>query len=209
MTPQETLETILSEAHHARASDIHLEPLRAALRVRFRIDGLLHEWARLPITVASGLVSTIKLWARLPLDEKRLPLDGRFSWQLAKSERPQSTQQYRVAVATGILGEGVTLRRIDDHREVRSCEKLGIPGPILASITAALSGADGMVLVSGPTGSGKTTSLYAMLELLRERALKIITVEDPVERVVEGVCQVAVNASIGFDAAGALKAILR
>ncbi|OSZ63252.1 type II secretion system protein GspE [Sphingomonas sp. IBVSS1] len=195
---------LIAEAARLKASDIHIEPFEAALVVRMRIDGELKEMHRLPAGVASLLVSRIKVMARLDIAERRLPQDGRMELALAAKRL-----DVRVSTLPARGGERVVLRLLDKDNAGIDLAGLGMPPAIDAAFRAALASPNGLVLVTGPTGSGKTTTLYAGLKLLNDGSRNILTVEDPVEYAVDGIGQTQVNAKVGLSFAAGLRAILR
>ncbi len=196
---------ILKHAVESRASDIHIEPGRDKLRVRFRLDGTLYTSLLLPIGVHEAVVSRIKILTNtMLLDEKRKPQDGRFSVNLEGRDI-----DFRVSTFPISFGEKVVLRILDPTKGVKSLEGLGLSGYNLEVIMEGLNFPYGMILLTGPTGSGKTTTLYAMLQMLDREKNNIVSLEDPVEYVVEGVNQSQVKPEIGYDFATGLRHILR
>lgn len=195
---------LVGEAARTGASDVHIEPYENELIVRLRIDGVLREALRLPAKVNAMLVSRIKVMARLDIAERRIPQDGRIT--LSRGGR---ALDIRVSTLPSRGGERVVMRVLDrDQAEVTLAE-LGLPDGLHSQIEAALSQPDGIVLVTGPTGSGKTTTLYAALRKLNDGSRNILTVEDPVEYAVDGVSQTQTNAKVGLTFASGLRAILR
>lgn len=195
---------LISEAIRQGASDIHIEPYEHSLIVRLRIDGMLSEVMQAPAQAKSRLISRIKVMARLDISERRLPQDGRVSLSLGGRN-----VDVRVSTLPSRHGERVVMRLLDKDMGLRSLESLGMDSEILVAFKAALAAPNGIVLVTGPTGSGKTTTLYAALNALNDRTRNILTVEDPVEYAVDGVGQTQVNARIGMTFAAGLRAILR
>ncbi len=195
---------LLAEGLRQGASDIHLEPYEQALVVRLRRDGQLAEMLRLPAHVAPLLASRIKVMARLDIAERRLPQDGRMALDLAGR-----LVDVRVSTLPSRAGERVVLRLLDKARAGIDLAALGLDAAADAVLRRALTQPNGIVLVTGPTGSGKTTTLYAALGLLRDGARNILTVEDPVEYAVDGVGQTQVNPRLGLTFAAGLRAILR
>jgi type IV pilus assembly protein PilB len=196
--------TLISRAVNERASDLHVEPGERDLRVRFRIDGVLHEIMNTPRSVAGAIVSRLKIMADLDIAERRVPQDGRVS--LRVSGRPIDL---RVATLPSIYGEKVVLRILDKDDAVLDLAQLGFLPHALERFEASYTKPYGAILVTGPTGSGKTTTLYSALNVLNSPAKNIITVEDPVEYRLPGVTQVQVNRKAGIQFATVLKAILR
>ena len=195
---------IITAAIHRRASDIHLEPLASRLRVRYRIDGVLHEVASPPRQFELALLSRVKIMANLSIAEKRLPQDGRMRFVAAGR-----SLDLRVSSLPTAHGESMVLRILDPASLPLGLPELGFEPDDQRAFAQLLRSPDGIVLVTGPTGSGKTTSLYAALHHLNRPDRKIITVEDPVEYQLSGVNQVPVNLDIGMTFAAALRALLR
>ncbi|PIU99725.1 MAG: hypothetical protein COS58_00845 [Candidatus Tagabacteria bacterium CG03_land_8_20_14_0_80_41_22] len=195
---------ILRHAVEGRASDIHIEPTRDKLRVRFRLDGVLYTSLMLPLGVHEAIVSRIKILTNMLLDEKRKPQDGRFSARIIGRE-----VDFRVSTFPSSFGEKVVLRILDSKKSSNSLEQLGLYGYNLEAVKEALKFPYGMILLTGPTGSGKTTTLYAMLQMLDREKNNVVSLEDPVEYVIEGVSQSQVKPEIGYDFANGLRNILR
>lgn len=198
------INSLLAEAVRLGASDIHVEPYESALLVRLRIDGVLRETLRLPARVIPVLVSRIKVMARLDIAERRIPQDGRISVALGGR-----TLDVRVSTLPSRAGERVVLRILDREQANLTMGDLGLLPYVLGAFQSALREPNGIVLVTGPTGSGKTTTLYAGLAVLNDRTRNILTIEDPVEYAVEGVGQTQVNTKVGMTFAAGLRAILR
>jgi len=196
--------TLISRAVNERASDIHVEPGERDLRIRFRIDGVLHEIMTTPRSVSGAVVSRLKIMADLDIAERRVPQDGRVSIRV--SGRPIDL---RVATLPSIYGEKVVLRVLDKDDAILDLADLGFLPHSLARFQSSYSKPYGAILVTGPTGSGKTTTLYSTLHLLNRPQVNIITVEDPVEYRLPGITQVQVNRKAGLQFATVLKAILR
>jgi general secretion pathway protein E len=195
---------ILAEAVRAGVSDIHIEPYETGLIVRMRRDGVLKESLRMPAHVAPVVVSRIKVMARLDIAERRVPQDGRIGIVLGGR-----TLDVRVSTLPSRAGERVVLRVLDKQQAGLSLSDLGIGGTAEAILRAALAEPNGIILVTGPTGSGKTTTLYAALGHLSDGSRNILTVEDPVEYAMDGIGQTQVNTKVGMTFAGGLRAILR
>jgi general secretion pathway protein E len=195
---------ILAEAVRAGVSDIHIEPYESGLIVRMRRDGVLKESLRMPAHVAPVVVSRIKVMARLDIAERRVPQDGRISVQLGGR-----TLDVRVSTLPSRAGERVVLRVLDKQQAGLSLAQLGLSGTAADILLKALAEPNGIILVTGPTGSGKTTTLYAALAHLNDGSRNILTVEDPVEYAMDGVGQTQVNSKVGMTFAGGLRAILR
>lgn len=186
------------------ASDIHLEPTERDLRVRFRIDGVLHEVMRSPRTIQSGVISRLKIMADINIAERRIPQDGRLS----VSTGGQSVD-LRVATLPTVWGEKVVMRILDNSTAMMDLKDLGFTGGNFDRFSASFTKPYGMILVTGPTGSGKSTTLYATLNIINSPEVNIITVEDPVEYRLAGVNQVQANPKAGLTFASALRSILR
>lgn len=195
---------IISEAVRQGASDIHIEPYETGLVVRLRNDGLLQEKLRLPAAIAPPVVSRIKVMARLDIAERRIPQDGRISLTLGGK-----LVDVRVSTLPSRAGERVVLRVLDKENTGMSLGLLGMSDQCLEVLTGALAEPNGIILVTGPTGSGKTTSLYAGLKHLNDGSRNILTVEDPIEYAVDGIGQTQVNEKVGMTFAAGLRAILR
>ncbi|OHE85355.1 MAG: type II secretion system protein GspE [Lysobacterales bacterium RIFOXYD1_FULL_69_11] len=195
---------VIAEGVRLGASDIHIEPFEAALRVRFRVDGVMREAVALPARIAPLLVSRVKVMARLDIAEKRVPQDGRISLSMGTR-----ALDVRVSTLPARGGERVVLRILDKESGALALEQLGMPPAVLEALRGALRQPNGIVLVTGPTGSGKTTTLYAGLASLNDGRGNILTVEDPVEYAIDGIGQTQVNAKVGMTFAAGLRAILR
>ena len=195
---------IIGRAVETGASDIHIEPFETRLRVRYRYDGVLQEAEDPPRALAAALVSRVKIMARLDIAERRLPQDGRIKLAVRGQE-----VDFRVSTIPSLNGESVVLRVLDRSAVRFDYASLGLAPAVVARLTAALDLPNGIVLVTGPTGSGKTTTLYAGLSKLNAVTRKIITVEDPIEYQLSGINQIQVRPQIGLDFASLLRAILR
>ena len=196
--------TILRYATEGAASDIHIERMREKIRVRFRVDGVLNTSLILPATVADQLVARIKVLSNMRLDEKRRPQDGRFS---AKIENHKI--DFRVSTFPAFYGEKVVIRILDQEKGVKPIDQVGMTPKNLATIRAALQRPYGMILISGPTGSGKSTTLYSMLGELDKDHTNVLSLEDPVEYNIEGISQSQVRPEIGYTFATGLRTTLR
>jgi len=198
------VDTLLKHAVLQRASDIHIEPLEKEVVVRYRIDGILRDAMTLPKTAASGIVARVKVLSNLKLDEHRLPQDGRFKIE---------TKEYRYSIRVSILpvfdGEKIVMRLLAETAKVHSLEGLGLRGDALEGVQDNLRKPVGMILVTGPTGCGKTTTLYAMLEILNLPGVNISTVEDPIEYRMPRINQTQVRPKIGLTFANGLRALVR
>jgi general secretion pathway protein E len=198
------INALIAEAVKTRASDIHVEPYESKLAVRMRIDGVMREVLELPPRMTPVLTSRIKVMSRLDIAEKRLPQDGRISLSLGGR-----LVDVRVSTLPSRFGERVVMRLLDKEQAKLDLAALGMPEDALRRFRALLSRRKGVVLVTGPTGSGKTTTLYAGLSELNDGQSTIMTVEDPVEYVLDGIAQTQVNAKVGMTFAAGLRAILR
>ncbi len=198
------IQTVFEDAVRAEASDIHIEPDEDVLRIRRRIDGVLHETTMDDTRIASAVVSRLKLMAEADISEKRLPQDGRFTLRVL-----DKNIDVRLATIPTQSGEAVVMRLLDHGSAVRNLDQLGMPDDILQRVRNIVHRPHGLVLVTGPTGSGKTTSLYAALTELNKPQKKIITVEDPVEYQLPRINQVQVNHKIQLDFARVLRTALR
>jgi len=198
------VDVIIRHAIEARASDIHIEPSDEDLRVRYRIDGELHSSLILPKTVHNAIVSRIKILSNLKIDEQRLPQDGRFHINL-----DSSPIDFRVSTFPTIAGEKIVLRILDKSTGAPTFEELGITGKRLEIVVDSISKQHGMFLMTGPTGSGKSTTLYSLLSSLNKPGVNIVTLEDPVEYFIDGVNQAQIRPEIGLTFASGLRSILR
>ena len=198
------LQSIFEDAVQVNASDIHIEPDKDVIRVRQRVDGVLHEQVMKEIQIAPAVVVRLKLMCGLNISEKRLPQDGRFNMVVNKREI-----DVRLSTMPVQYGESVVMRLLDQTRGALNMDQLGMPPEMLHRFRKNFHLANGMILVTGPTGSGKTTSLYAALAELNSAKTKIITVEDPVEYSLERINQVQVNPKIGLNFASILRSALR
>lgn len=195
---------ILQRAVEHRASDIHIEPFENQLKVRYRIDGVLHEAEAPPSSSSAAVISRVKIMARLDIAERRLPQDGRIMLRIQGKEL-----DLRVSTVPTSFGESVVMRLLDRQTVQFDFQSLGFDGQRLETFLEVLERPHGILLVTGPTGSGKTTTLYTALSRLNTAERKIITVEDPVEYQLEGINQIQVKPAIGLDFAGALRSIVR
>lgn len=198
------LSTILEYALKSRASDIHIEPLEKSLKIRCRVDGMLREIMQLPKSIEPALVSRIKILSNLKIDEHRTPQDGQFAVNIADKE-----VDLRIAISPVIWGEQVVIRILDKSGNSFDIEEMGYAGRALRAIRKGIRRPNGMILTSGPTGSGKSTSLYALIKEIKDDAVNIVTLEDPVEYKMVGVNQIQVNPDVGLTFANGLRSILR
>lgn len=200
----ELVSNTLAQAFNDGASDVHVEPGERAFKIRYRIDGVLETRLTLPRERYDAVASRIKLVAGIDIAERRLPQDGRFSVRLSGEEI-----DIRVSSVPGVWGESIVLRLLPKERQEARLESLGMAADTLALYRRQVAEPHGIILVTGPTGSGKSTTLYATLEEVNDGQQKIITVEDPVEYNVQGVAQIQVQSEIGYTFARALRAVLR
>jgi type IV pilus assembly protein PilB len=198
------LSTILEYAVRARASDIHIEPLEDALKIRCRIDGVLREIMQLPKSIEPALISRIKILSNLKIDEHRIPQDGQFAVHMSSKD-----VDLRIAISPVVWGEQVVIRLLDKTGTSFKLEEMGYAGRALRMIRRGIRKPNGMVLTSGPTGSGKSTSLYALIQEIKSDEINIVTLEDPVEYKMSGVNQIQVNTEVGLTFASGLRSILR
>ncbi len=196
--------SLITQAYKERASDIHIEPFESELIARYRIDGILYEVLRPPHKAQASITSRIKIMSGLNIAEKRLPQDGRFRMRIAGKD-----VDVRVSTLPTAFGERVVLRLLDKTSNVLSLEDVGMGDELLQQVHQMINKSHGIFLVTGPTGSGKTTTLYAALTRLNSREKNIITVEDPIEYQLPGVGQIQVNAKINLTFAAGLRSILR
>jgi len=195
---------MLARALEGRASDIHIEPFEEQLKVRYRIDGLLHEVESPPRQLKAAVISRLKILAQLNIAERRLPQDGRIKTRIAGKD-----VDLRIATIPTLYGESVVIRLLERSQIFTDLSALGFPNDVLGEFSAIIAKPHGLVLVTGPTGSGKTTTLYAALSKINDPAKKIITIEDPVEYQLTGVNQIQVKPQIGLTFANGLRSIVR
>lgn len=195
---------ILKHATEGRASDIHIEPTRTETRVRFRVDGTLHTSLILPSAIHSAVVARVKILSGMRLDESRIPQDGRFRARIDNAE-----VDFRVSTFPTTLGEKVVLRVLDTTAVLQDLEGIGLVGVNKEKMLEAIHLPFGLILLSGPTGSGKSTTLYSLINLLPKEKMNIVTIEDPVEYFIEGVSQSEIKPEIGYTFASGLRNILR
>lgn len=198
------LNSILEYAARAKASDIHIEPTDKELKVRCRIDGVLREIMTLPKEIEPALISRIKIMSSLKIDEHRIPQDGQFTVRVVNKDI-----DLRIAISPVVWGEQVVIRLLDKSGNSFNIEDMGYAGRALRTIRKGIRKPNGMILTSGPTGSGKSTSLYALVQEIKDDSINIVTLEDPVEYKMGGVNQIQVNAEVGLTFASGLRSILR
>lgn len=200
----EMVNQIIYKAAKAGASDIHIEPTREGLTVRFRIDGVLRDSVTIPRSAKAAIISRVKIMSRMDIAEKRLPQDGRFQARVDGKEI-----DFRVSTLPGVLGEKVVTRLLDNSKGVRELCKLGMEEDDYQRLLKLIQKTTGIVIVTGPTGSGKTSTLYSILDMIKSSEKNIITIEDPVEYRLDRIYQVQVNPKAGLDFAGVLRSVLR
>lgn len=198
------LTSILEFAVKSKASDVHIEPLENSLIIRCRIDGVLRKVMELPKAIEPALVSRIKILSNLKIDEHRIPQDGQFAVLVNDRE-----VDLRIAISPVVWGEQVVIRLLDKTGTAMEVEKMGMAGRALRTVLAGISKPNGMILTSGPTGSGKSTTLYALIKRIKSEKINIVTLEDPVEYKMDGVNQIQVNMDAGLTFASGLRSILR
>ena len=198
------ISAILEFAARNRASDVHIEPLENELKIRCRVDGVLREVMRLPKNAEAAFISRIKILSNLKIDEHRIPQDGQFTVMVDKKPI-----DLRIAIAPVVWGEQVVIRLLDKSGTSLMLEDMGYAGRALRTIRKGLERPNGMILTSGPTGSGKSTSLYALIQEIKNDSINIVTLEDPVEYKMDGINQIQVNAEVGLTFASGLRSILR
>ena len=198
------LSSILDYAAKSKASDIHIEPLEHSLVIRMRIDGVLRQTMELPKSIEAALVSRIKIMAKLKIDEHRIPQDGQFAVVVN-----DNTIDLRIATSPVVWGEQVVIRLLDKSGMSMEVEKMGMTGRALEDVLKGISRPNGMILTSGPTGSGKSTTLYALIKKIKDESINIVTLEDPVEYKMDGVNQIQINTDAGLTFASGLRSILR
>lgn len=200
------LNFLLEEAHEFKASDIHIDPSGDDIRVRLRVDGSLQDFHHFPKKIHSEIIARIKVLSRLRIDEQRNTQDGRFRYSFPDSSK---YIDIRVSIAPTYYGENAVLRLLFEKTEGFSLQNLGFDEMNEKSIMNAIKKTSGMILITGPTGSGKTTTLYTLIKMLNKPDVSIITIEDPIEYAISGVEQIQVNANFGLTFANGLRTILR
>ena len=195
---------LLEFAIKSRASDIHVEPLEDKTRIRYRIDGILYEKLTLPVKIHDSVVARIKILSELKIDEKRIPQDGRFNFKINEEE-----VDLRVSTLPTVFGEKVVIRLLKKSGRVPTLIELGLRGSALRNLEIAMLRPHGIIIVCGPTGSGKTTTLYAVLSKINSAKINIVTLEDPVEYQIAGINQVQINPAAGLTFASGLRSFLR
>lgn len=204
------IEHLLIHACTVNASDIHIDPLEKSIRVRFRVDGVLENSCTLPKNIHQEIISRIKILSKLRTDEHQATQDGRFRYLLPNKDTPSENSVYlRVSIAPTYHGENAVIRLLSDKMENFSLENLGFSGDDIRKIMTALKKPSGMILATGPTGSGKTTTLYTLIKILNSPKVSIITIEDPIEYSLDDIEQIQVNNHSGLTFVNGLRSILR
>lgn len=206
---------IIEKAHHLRASDIHIDPLLASVRIRFRVDGVLQDVYSLPKEINNEIISRIKILSRLRTDEHQATQDGRFRYVFPeeKNQEKHNAQNkfidFRVSIVPTYHGENAVLRLLTDKNEQSTLADLGFSDLDRQKIEVAMKKTNGMILSTGPTGSGKTTTMYTLIKMLNSPDVSIVTIEDPIEYAIDDIEQIQVNARFGLTFANGLRSILR
>ena len=198
------VDLLLEYGYQNKASDIHIEPYGHKVQVRFRIDGIMHDVLEIPKNLSEFIIARIKILAKMRTDEHRSAQDGKLSFKSGENKI-----DVRVSIVPVTQGENLVLRILSDKNRKFSLNDLGIGDNDLVKINKAIKNPHGMILVTGPTGSGKTTTLYAVLKILNKREVHIATIEDPVEYDIEGVSQIQVDTKTNLTFAKGLRAIVR
>lgn len=199
------VDALIEHAHDVRASDIHIDPVEKSVQVRLRIDGILNDAFTVPKEIQSEVVTRIKVLAGMRTDEHQAAQDGRFRSMVSN----KGAIDIRVSIAPTFYGENAVLRLLSDKVEQFTLQTMGFSKSDQEKISHAISRPHGMILATGPTGSGKTTTLYALVKILNTRAVSVVTIEDPIEYAVEGIDQIQVNARTALTFANGLRSILR
>lgn len=199
------IEQLIRHAFDLRASDIHIDPLEKTIQVRFRVDGVLEDFYSLPKNIHSEIISRIKILSGLRTDEHYNPQDGRFGSIISENQ----SVDIRVSIVPTYYGENIVLRLLSENTEHFTLETLGFDKKDCQKIRDAIKNPSGMILVTGPTGSGKTTTLYTLIKNLNTRDVSIVTIEDPIEYAIDGIKQIQVNQRTGLTFANGLRSILR
>ncbi|OGI94827.1 hypothetical protein A3A03_01455 [Candidatus Nomurabacteria bacterium RIFCSPLOWO2_01_FULL_40_18] len=194
------IDQLIEKAHASRASDIHIDPLAKSVRIRFRIDGVLQDIYSFPKEISNEIISRIKILSRLRTDEHQITQDGRFRYKVI---------DFRVSIAPTYHGENAVLRLLASKNEEAKLEDLGFSASDKKKIENALRKTNGMILSTGPTGSGKTTTMYTLIKMLNSPSVSIVTIEDPIEYAIDDIEQIQVNARAGLTFANGLRSILR
>ena len=199
-----TVDMLLAYGYHGKASDIHIEPYSKKIMIRFRIDGIMHDALKIPKELSDFIVTRIKVLSKMRTDEHRSAQDGKFRYKIEKE-----TIDIRVSVVPVTQGENIVMRLLSAESQQINLSTLGLSDKNLNKVNQAITKPHGMILVTGPTGSGKTTTLYAAMKTLNKREVHIATIEDPVEYDIEGISQIQVNSKTNLTFAKGLRAIVR
>lgn len=205
-TAGEWVDQVLEDAIHKKASDIHIEPTQHDLRCRLRIDGLLYPYRNAPANQASAITARLKILANLDIGQQRLPQDGRMRFQISNTMR---SDEFRVSTCPTLFGEKIVLRHLDTLEALPKLQELGMSAEQLKQFEHAINRPWGLILVTGPTGSGKTVTLYSALATLNQTHRNIATIEDPIEMTLPGINQVQCHESIGLGFSQILRTFLR
>ncbi len=204
------IDQLIEKAHLSRASDIHIDPLEKLMRIRFRIDGVLQDIYSFPKEISNEVISRIKILSRLRTDEHQATQDGRFRYVLSGKNNPQAKFiDFRVSIIPTYHGENAVLRLLMDKNEEQTLTDLGFSESNRKKIENAIRKTNGMILSTGPTGSGKTTTIYTLIKMLNFPGVSIITIEDPIEYAISDVKQIQANPRLGLSFANGLRSILR
>jgi len=206
------VDQLIEKAHAMRASDIHIDPLAKAVRIRFRIDGVLQNAYTFPKEINNEVIARIKILSRMRTDEHQATQDGRFRYTFSEETEKEGRNRFidfRVSIVPTYHGENAVLRLLTDKNEESTLEDLGFSDSDKKKIEEAMKKTNGMILSTGPTGSGKTTTMYTLIKMLNSPGVSIITIEDPIEYAVEDIEQIQVNPRLGLTFANGLRSILR
>lgn len=199
------IDELIKQAFYLKASDIHIDPCEKIIRIRFRVDGILEDFCFFPKEIYSEIISRIKILSNLKTDEHYFPQDGRFRNIISETENID----IRVSIVPSYYGENIVLRLLTDKKNEFTLETLGFTKDDQEKIIKATKKLKGMILVTGPTGSGKTTTLYSLIKLLNKKDISIVTIEDPIEYAISGIKQIQVNQKNGLGFANGLRSVLR
>ncbi|RPI88779.1 MAG: type II/IV secretion system protein, partial [Planctomycetaceae bacterium] len=202
--PAQLVELLLERSFHLRATDIHLDPFEDGLRIRLRVDGLMHEVLTVPPELAAPMLSRVKLLAGMNITEKRFPQDGHISRTITNQHR-----DVRVGSGPTMFGERIVLRLMPDNQSLRELDDLGLEPAQVELLKRCVRRPYGLIVSAGPVGSGKTATIYSCLELANDPSKSVLTIEDPVERRIAGIAQIQVETKIGFGFSEALRGVLR
>ncbi len=204
------VDCLIEKAHESKVSDIHIDPTAKDIRVRFRIDGVLHEIFKFPKSIHGELIARVKVLSKLRSDEHNATQDGRFRYVFSQNENEAGEFiDLRVSIVPTYHGENIVIRLLSDNKENFDLQSLGFSESDRSKIEEAMRKTNGMILSTGPTGSGKTTTLYTLVKMLNSKEVSIITIEDPIEYAVDDIEQIQVNSTKGLTFANGLRSILR